>query len=173
MTDTPIPPRPTDAAPRRWVKRVLSTTHEPGTDQQLDEPNTRGSAPRGSETILVAEDEDAVRTLVRDTLVASGYTVLEASSARQAIDVWRLHSASIALLLTDVVMPGGVNGFELADRLRLHDPGLRVIFTSGLPEDVRLATHTLVPGVNYLSKPYALVELIDIVRRALDTVPEG
>jgi PAS domain S-box-containing protein len=133
-----------------------------------DATPARVSHPRGSETILVVEDEDAVRELVLDVLVRSGYTVLSASNGRQALGVWRSHGAGIDLLLTDVVMPGGMNGFELARRLRLENPGLAVVFTSGYSADTHDEGHVLRHDVNFLSKPYTLPKLAQVVRRSLD-----
>ena len=78
--------------------------------------------PRGRETILVVEDEDGVRALVIKLLGISGYRVLQAQSGPRALEVWRAHGDEVDLLITDVVMPDGMNGVELAERLRRSRP---------------------------------------------------
>src|SRR6185503_1158698 len=126
-------------------------------------------APRGHETILVVEDEDGVRALVLKLLEKLGYRLLQAQSGPRAIDVWREHGSTIDLLITDVVMPGGMNGLELAERLRRTRPSLKVIFTSGYLGDV---SRDDFPGREtdaYLAKPFSLPELARLVRRTLDT----
>jgi two-component system cell cycle sensor histidine kinase/response regulator CckA len=86
--------------------------------------------PRGSGTILLVEDEESLRTLTHDMLEQNGYTVLEASGGREAIEIARLHRGPIDLLLTDIVMPG-INGHSVAHSLSLERPGIRVVFMSG------------------------------------------
>src|SRR5205823_1526870 len=85
----------------------------------------------GRETVLVAEDEDALREMVVNVLKIQGYTVLEAASGREAVEVWEQAERPIDLLLTDMVMPGGMMGSELAEHLLNQAPSLKVIYTSG------------------------------------------
>jgi signal transduction histidine kinase/PAS domain-containing protein len=124
--------------------------------------------PRGHETILVVEDEDGVRALVLKLLENLGYRLLQAQSGPRAIDVWRDHGSTIDLLITDVVMPGGMNGFELAERLRRTRPSLKVIFTSGYLGDVSRDDFRARDTDAYLAKPFSLPELGRLVRRTLD-----
>ena len=124
--------------------------------------------PRGHETILVVEDEDGVRALVIKVLENLGYRVLQAQSGPRAIDVWREHGSTIDLLITDVVMPGGMNGFELAERLRRTRPSLKVIFTSGYLGDVSRGDFPARETDAYVAKPFSLPELARLVRRTLD-----
>ena len=126
-------------------------------------------APRGHETILVVEDEDGVRALVLKLLENLGYRLLQAQSGPRAIDVWREHGSTIDLLITDVVMPGGMNGLELAERLRRTRPSLKVIFTSGYLGDVSRDDFPARETDAYLAKPFSLPELARLVRRTLDT----
>ncbi len=125
---------------------------------------------RGSETILLVEDEPQVRGLAIAILNRAGYTVLPASSPTEAIDLAR-RSEGIDLLLTDVVMPG-MNGRELADRIRSERPGLRVLFMSGYTDDVILHHGVLAPGVAFLQKPLTPDSLTRKLRQALEA-PAG
>ncbi len=124
----------------------------------------------GTETILVVEDEPAVRHLVRSLLRRRGYTVLEASSGVDALKVWNdpAHRDRIALLLTDMVMPDGVSGQELARRLRAEKPGLKVVFSSGYSAEIAGRELKLADGENFLQKPFTSDVLLETVRRALD-----
>ena len=85
----------------------------------------------GTETILIVEDEPVLREMARDILEEYGYRILEASSGKEALDVWNQRANEIDLLLTDMVMPEGISGAELAERLLAGQPGLKVVFTSG------------------------------------------
>jgi PAS domain S-box-containing protein len=124
--------------------------------------------PRGTETVLVVEDEDALRQLVVSVLESCGYTVISARSGLHALDLWPQHAAGVQLLLTDLVMPGGVNGRELAERLRKDMPNLRVVYTSGYTATQSGTGEPLVEGANFLQKPYQPDTLARIVRDALD-----
>jgi PAS domain S-box-containing protein len=124
-------------------------------------------APRGKETILVVEDEAGVRALVIKLLKDLGYRVLQAQSGPHALDVWRQHGDEVNLLITDIVMPDGMNGVELAERVRRHRPELKVIYTSGYLADLSredIARHSDA----YIAKPFRLMELARLVRRTLD-----
>src|SRR5690606_35813572 len=91
--------------------------------------------PRGHECVLVVEDEAAVREMVRDVLVRRGFDVVEAGSGREALEVWAAAGDRVDLVLTDIMMPGGMNGLELVTHLRAHRPDLKAIFTSGYRTD--------------------------------------
>jgi signal transduction histidine kinase/ActR/RegA family two-component response regulator len=122
----------------------------------------------GHETILVVEDEDGVRALVIRLLESLGYRLLQAQSGPRAIEVWREHGSAIDMLITDVVMPDGMNGFELAERLRRTRPSLKVIFTSGYLADVNRDVFSARETDAYLAKPFSLPDLARLVRRTLD-----
>lgn len=124
--------------------------------------------PGGRETILVVEDEPPLRSLVANLLIQNGYTVLEAPSGMTALDVWTRHRHEIQLLLTDVVMPDGMSGLELAQRLRRDRPDLRVIYTSGYSAEIAERAIPLQEGFNFLPKPYRAPELLRTVRANLD-----
>ncbi len=121
----------------------------------------------GSETILVAEDQRDVRTLVSEVLRSYGYRVLTASNGDEALAVAARHSNPIHLLVTDVVMPG-MNGGELAERLSSSRPQLKVLFTSGYTEDAVIRRGVLQPETNYLSKPFGPSTLVTRIRTLLD-----
>jgi two-component system cell cycle sensor histidine kinase/response regulator CckA len=123
---------------------------------------------KGTETILVVEDEVALRELVARFLKRCGYQVLLEPSGRAALDSWPHQKNKISLLLTDLVMPEGVNGLDLARQLQADSEGLKVIFTSGYSADVTGANDTLVEGWNFLQKPYPLDKLARIIRARLD-----
>jgi CheY-like chemotaxis protein len=124
--------------------------------------------PAGTETILVVEDESAVRMLVGNQLQRWGYNVLSAPNGIAALDVWKEHKDRIQLLLTDMIMPGGMTGRELAEKLRSEKPLLRVIYTSGYSTDILGKASTLIDGFNFLQKPYQSAKLALAVRNSLD-----
>jgi CheY-like chemotaxis protein len=123
----------------------------------------------GAETVLLVEDEGAVREMCAKLLGELGYRVLHASNGKEAIAVSRDHMGPIDLLLTDVVMPE-MNGGELATQLILHHPEMRVLFTSGYTEDVIVHHGVLDDGVSFLGKPYTLPVLARKIREVLDGV---
>ena len=118
-------------------------------------------------TVLVVEDDAAVRSLVKEVLVHNHYRVLEAGHAEAALAVWKTHGPKIDLLLTDIVMPG-VNGLELAEQLLSRRPELKVIYTSGYSSELFGTSLPLDEGRNYLPKPYLSAQLTDLVRSALE-----
>jgi len=125
---------------------------------------------RGGETILVVEDEADVRTFVVSQLRDLGYRVLEAADGPQAQKILE-SDHPIDLLLTDVVMPGGMTGRRLAEGAKLARPNLRTLFTSGYTENSIVHQGKLDPGVNFLSKPFRRQDLSLKVREALDGPP--
>jgi PAS domain S-box-containing protein len=128
----------------------------------------RGPAyPRGTETVLLVEDEDAVRRLAREILRIAGYTVLEASNGAMALDVASRHTGRIDLLVTDVVMPG-MGGRELAEALQAERPGTRVLYLSGYTSET-IGRHG-VEGSDalLLHKPFSPASLARTVREVLD-----
>src|SRR5574341_1682227 len=132
-----------------------------------DESRAEPSA-GGRETILLAEDEEAVRRVARETLVRNGYSVLQASQGAAALALAEAHGSPIHLLLTDVVMPG-MSGRQLADRLSALRPGLKVLYMSGYTDDGIVRQGMLEPGLAYLQKPFRPDALARKVREVLDT----
>jgi PAS domain S-box-containing protein len=119
----------------------------------------------GGETVLAVEDNAGLRRVVVRQLSEFGYRVLEAADAQEALDVLEREAAD--LLFTDVVMPGGTGGYELARLAQLRRPGIRVVLTSGFPEP-SINGNGHIPGLPLLSKPYRRDDLGRAIRAALD-----
>ncbi len=121
--------------------------------------------------ILLVEDDAGVRDYARRTLLSQGHRVLEAASGRQALPVWEKHRAEIEILFTDVVMPDGINGLELAQRLQKEKPALKVIYASGYSAEVAGGDFTGRQGIDFIAKPYSPADLIRLVERAAAGLP--
>jgi PAS domain S-box-containing protein len=126
------------------------------------------SMPGGRETILLVEDELAVRSSVRIALTRLGYRVLEAADGEEALALWKQHQDEVRLLLTDLVMPGEINGKDLAGQLLQQNPQLKVIYASGYSAEVAGTDLLLEERVNFLSKPFKADELAQTIRNRLD-----
>lgn len=126
------------------------------------------AAVRGHETILVVEDKESVRALLAMVLERFGYHVVTASDAMEALAKWVEHKDRIVLLFTDVVMPGHLNGKDLAEQLRGDRPDLKVIFCSGYDANVLDPAALQMPGTRFLAKPFDITRLAEIVRELLD-----
>jgi CheY-like chemotaxis protein len=135
---------------------------------QAEKDTTKIIVRGGTETILLVEDEKPVCELVASVLEKHGYKVLQAGSGAEAMDVWRPHRDEIHLLLTDLIMPGGMNGRELAETLWIERPELKVIFSSGYSADIVGKDFKIEPGLNFLQKPYHPQTLALAVRKCLD-----
>jgi CheY-like chemotaxis protein len=136
----------------------------------VDEMRTTGemeAIPRGSATVLLVEDEDAVRRLGSRVLLRSGYTVLTASCGDEALEVAAEHVGTIDLLMTDVVMPG-MSGRELAERLVPLRPGMRLLYASGYTEDAIIRHGVSSQQTAFLEKPFTPHGLLRKVREVLD-----
>ncbi|MBI4660951.1 MAG: response regulator [Verrucomicrobia bacterium] len=141
---------------------------EPGPATVEPELRPREPVRGGSETMLVVEDEEPLRGLIRTILESYGYRVLEAASGVAALQVWHEHKGQIDLLFTDMVMPDAMTGRELAERLQAEKPRLQVIFTSGYSEEMTKGEFVLEEGKNFLQKPYHAIRLAQSVRAQLD-----
>jgi two-component system cell cycle sensor histidine kinase/response regulator CckA len=124
------------------------------------------ASPDGTETVLLAEDDEKVREVISDALRSFGYTVLEARDGPEALELARRHE-TVDLLVTDVVMPG-MSGRELGERLTAERPGIRILFTSGYPADAVLRRGIAHAEVAYIEKPYVPDDLARKVREVLD-----
>ena len=123
--------------------------------------------PRGSEVILLAEDEDTVRRLTRTFLANWGYQILEARHGGEGVALCRNHQGPIHLLITDILMPQ-MGGRELAQEARLLHPEIKVLFISGYTDDMLILEGIKVEGTPFLQKPFTLQELGSTVREVLD-----
>ena len=124
--------------------------------------------PRGTETVLLVEDDDAVRTLTRKMLAAHGYTVLAAGGGAEALELAAGHTGPIHLLVTDVVLPG-MSGRDLAARFRSGRPGVKVLYTSGYTDEAIVHHGILDAGIAFLQKPFTSTTLAHKVRETLDS----
>jgi PAS domain S-box-containing protein len=136
----------------------------------LRDPGITAAAPHGSETVLLVEDEPAVRGLARDILHQQGYTVLEAADGDEALRVGREHGGPIHLLVTDVVMPQ-MGGRELSDRLKAGRREIKVLYVSGYTDDAILHQGVSETGTAFLPKPFSASALAHKVREVLDAAP--
>jgi two-component system, cell cycle sensor histidine kinase and response regulator CckA len=141
----------------------LPVVHEPVEPAVLVAPIAESTG--GTQTILLAEDDGAVRRLARDILTSHGYAVLDARDGDEALAMAHQHPGAIHLLITDVVMPG-LSGRELATRLITERADLRVLYTSGYSENMMLRSG-FADGLTLLAKPFRPAELLQKVSEIL------
>jgi CheY-like chemotaxis protein len=121
---------------------------------------------RGAETILVVEDDDAVRRMTREFLKIKGYTVIEARSAASAIQIMQERNEEIDLVLTDVLMPG-MKGRELVEKLTQIRSNIKVLYMSAYTEDAAINIGVLNPGTEFIEKPFGPDDLGNKIREVL------
>jgi PAS domain S-box-containing protein len=153
--------------PDRGTTVKVYLPHFDGDEEAAERLSVETAAPRGSETILLVEDEDVVRGLARQILQQAGYKVLDAGSGDEALRLCREHSDPIHLLLTDVVMPE-TSGKEIAQSLTSLRPATRVLFMSGYTDDAIVHHGILDSNVEFIQKPFTPVALARKVREVLD-----
>lgn len=122
----------------------------------------------GDETVLVCEDDDKVRAYTVDVLKELGYRVMEADNGAAALQTLETASEPIDLLFTDVILPGGMTGADIAQQARAQQPGLRILFATGYARNAIIHHGRLDPGVELLTKPFTYAELATKVREMLD-----
>jgi PAS domain S-box-containing protein len=149
------------------IKIYLPRSVSEAEKARTDEANTL-SRWTGTETILLVEDDDALRAYAADILQELGYHVLSASHGAEALETLS-RGEHVDLLLTDVVMPGGLNGRQLADKAVAKRPGLRVLYMTGYTRNAIVHHGRLDPGINMISKPFSFEELAARVRARLDS----
>jgi len=149
------------------VFKVYLPRIDDATANNIAKQAQESNAPRGTETILLVEDEDVVRGLTRKILMQAGYNVLDVRSGDEAIRLCATHAGPIDLLLTDVVMPE-VSGKEVADRLLELRPTTRVLFMSGYTDEAIVQHGVLDTNVKFIQKPFTWVGLTKKVREVLN-----
>ncbi|MGH9700869.1 MAG: ATP-binding protein, partial [Candidatus Acidiferrales bacterium] len=143
-----------------------------------DEASTTGNAraedsrslPRGSETILLVEDEKGVRELTREYLQMCGYSVIDAENGHTALELAAMHAGPVQLLMTDVVMPG-ISGRELADRIKRLRPEIKILYMSGYTDQAVVHHGILESDAILLQKPFTLAALASKLRELLNATP--
>ena len=136
-----------------------------GQESEADLPAEPASASRAalSKTVLVVDDEPTVRMLVVEVLEDLGYAAIEAADGAAGLDVLR-SEARVDLLVSDVGLPGGMNGRQVADAGRAMRPGLRVLFITGYAENAVVGNGYLDPGMHVLTKPFAMEALASCIK---------
>jgi CheY-like chemotaxis protein len=137
-------------------------------DPRADDMASGAAMARVDATLLLVEDDVAVRVVTRRILVRHGYTVLEAAHGAAALEVLDRHAGPVDLVLTDVVMPQ-MSGRAFAQELERRRPGVRVLFMSGYTDDEILRRGVLAPGVGFLEKPFTAERLLGAVRDGLQS----
>jgi len=151
-------------------KIYLPRIEEESVESTRERRSGSEALPRGSETVLLVEDEKGVRELAREYLEMSGYSVIEAEDGRTGVELAAMHAGPIHLLMTDVVMPG-ISGRELADRVARIRPGIKVLYMSGYT-DQSVVHHGILQGdAVLLQKPFTLVALASKLREILAAEP--
>ena len=145
-----------------YLPRIAEETSSASRDRQGEGRNL----PRGTETILLVEDEKGVRELTREYLETSGYAVVEAEDGHTALELAALHAGPIHLLITDVVMPG-ISGRELADRVQQLRPGIKILFMSGYTDQAVVHHGILETDAVLLQKPFTITTLAAKLREML------
>jgi PAS domain S-box-containing protein len=123
----------------------------------------------GNETILIVEDDVSLSASLRKVLSQLGYNVMEAANGAEAVEIWKKNRDQINLVLTDVVMPGGMSGIDLGRQLLKEKPELKIIYASGYSAEILDKDCHLEEGVNFLTKPFEMQKLSKIIRDTLDT----
>jgi PAS domain S-box-containing protein len=145
-----------------YLPRVMADA-----ERQTGAKKTTSAAPQIGETVLLVEDNADVRTVTARRLRNLGYAVMEAENATRAVEAFK-SGAKIDLVFSDVVMPGGMSGFELAQWMRTNAPAVPILLTSGFAEDVARAGEASASDLEILRKPYSGTELARAVRKTID-----
>ena len=145
--------------------------HVKGSGRIVSRPSTRNEMQRGSETIILAEDDAGIRAIAEESLSRLGYRILACADGNSALDA-SIAAGNIDLLVTDLIMPG-MNGRELAKRMLRRHSNLKVLYTSGYTADIIGRHGMLESGVDFLPKPYVITELARRIRECLDNANRG
>jgi len=149
---------------RIYLPRLLKPSLSPPKMEPVQLAALRG----GDATILLVEDDDFVRPATCNTLSRLGYRVFAVRDGIKALEVWQRHRDQIQLLVTDLIMPGGISGRDLGERLSRENPRLKVIYASGYSAEIAGKDFRLEEGVNFLTKPFESQKLARTIRDILD-----
>ena len=138
-------------------------------DLKVEKKGSVGTPADAIATVLLVDDDAAVRNLVTRLLKLHGYSVVAAESGRAALPLWQKHGDQIDLLLTDVVMPDGVSGGDLAQHCQAQKPALQVIYTSGYNVELSTDRGWLRDGIHFVQKPYRPEQLLQLISEVLAT----
>jgi len=159
-----------DSEPGRGTRVCLYLPRYDGDDKVVESSARAGKARRGDgETVLVVDDEASVRTLINEVLEDLGYHVLEAEHGAAGLEILE-SSHRVDLLVTDVGLPGGMNGRQLADAALVNRPNLKVLFITGYAENAVIGDGHLKPGMHILTKPFTLEALGWRIRHIIEAV---
>ena len=139
-----------------------------GLQGQGKEVISLGKSLQGTETILLVEDEEDVRTLIQDVLQRSGYTVLVARQGEDALQIIEEHQQAIHLLLIDVIVPGELRGYQLAERLTSLSPDMKTLYISGYADNTIIERGGIDSSMAFLQKPFTPNALLKKVRTVLE-----
>jgi len=152
----------------RGTTMCLYLPRHVGEDEEAEEPPARAGIDEGAgETVLVIDDEPTVRMLIVEVLEENGYTAIEAADGPGGLRILQ-SDARIDLLITDVGLPGGMNGRQVADAARLARPALKVLFVTGYAENAAVGNGHLEPGMQVITKPFVVAALGNKVRELID-----
>lgn len=135
-------------------------------EEAVDPDDPKSGEIFGSETILVVEDEENVRSIIQRTLEIYGYTILEAASGTQGLELFRQQAEKIDMILTDVVMPE-MSGRELVEKASEIKPGIRILYMSGYTDDAIVRHGILETGMSFINKPFQAIDLLQKIRSIL------
>jgi PAS domain S-box-containing protein len=150
--------------------RLYLPRHHVASSAPAPQEEEQGTCAGRGETVLVVEDDERVRRLTANRLGALGYAVLEASNGAEALAAME-QSAAIDIVFTDLVMPGGMSGLDLAERIARQHPAMRVVLTSGYSEELVGGGRVAQLGLRVLRKPYRQADLARVLREIMDAPP--
>jgi two-component system cell cycle sensor histidine kinase/response regulator CckA len=156
-----------ESAPGQGATFTIFLPRHTGALAAATDPTDRRGFPGGTETLLLVEDEAAVRSSARRLLERHGYTVIEARHGADALRIVETGDREVDLVITDVVMPE-MGGRELVERLRTRHPGVKVLFMSGYSERAVASDGVMPPGTGFMEKPFTIEQLTRRTRELLD-----
>ena len=159
-----------ESEPGKGATFTVLFPSQPAPREARNSRSAQSPLPQGTETVLVVEDEDAVRRIVRVVLASAGYRVIEARGGAEALEAALKHPDGIQIVVTDVVMPE-MSGREVAREIEQHHPAVKILYMSGYMDDAIMRHGIVESGVAFLQKPFTPLALAKKVREVLDATP--